>query len=856
MKLPINLAWGKLSKDKSEWHPIIHHTLDVMAVAYEILPISFPYLDDTQIKQLLFFVGLHDIGKYNDGFQNKAISNSPTGHLKPAFSLLSEKHLEDILLNPLADFTISWFNDPIWLDALFKAVISHHGQPLNLNEFTIDDITCWQLPKHTHHVHTHLNILKDVLDLKQTTTLHLTNEFLFLFSGLVQFADWIGSNSFLFPYINIEHQSLENDLLNSCVLRFAFARKQANQFLKNLGWINMDKSYLKEILDTKDFSKILPFKDLYAYQNLIFDTELKDKIEILEIQTGGGKTEIALLRALQHYVAGNVNSIVFALPSIASARQIHQRLNDILLKAFPAFCPQIVLATSLDTGKFYHHIKKAESQINWDSLNENGIWDDTDPAHIYSKLWSTDYSKKFLSATFVICTIDQVLMAGLQIKHSTMLGFLLSRSFLIIDEVHASDTYAMKLLESILKDHGGRSLLLSATLTNDVKNRLLNLSHTNDVFSIPYPLFNQTPLPALEEKEFEVFLEHDLDYVFLSDMVLNMANKGNKVCVIKNTVRYCVEFQRVLEQRATSLGLDHLLFKVKGLNTPFHARYSTGSRLEITKQVEHTFDKHSKDKGMVIVATQVIQQSLDIDFDYMVTDLCPMDLLIQRAGRLQRHKKTRQTKLACLVVLTPVSLVDANRNTLNSLGIGTIYKNFVQLEAVLINIKENSHFEINKQSRWRIENTLGKGIAEDYVFARIGKDKLDILKEKSKASNTEEHKHKALAMDHLYSRSFDYLTFAYNPALKNIKTRIGEDTIVIHFKDANGEYLHLEDIFGGFFNTLTVQLRDLNEKGLDLTKEIIGLAVRDQNKIFDVEYVISIASSVFTYTRFGLLKIS
>ena len=77
MKLPINLAWGKLSKDKSEWHPIIHHTLDVMAVAYEILPISFPYFDDTQIKQLLFFVGLHDIGKYNDGFQNKAISNSP-----------------------------------------------------------------------------------------------------------------------------------------------------------------------------------------------------------------------------------------------------------------------------------------------------------------------------------------------------------------------------------------------------------------------------------------------------------------------------------------------------------------------------------------------------------------------------------------------------------------------------------------------------------------------------------------------------------------------------------------------------------------------------------------------------------
>ena len=451
-------------------------------------------------------------------------------------------------------------------------------------------------------------------------------------------------------------------------------------------------------------------------------------------------------------------------------------------------------------------------------------------------------------------------MAGLQIKHSTMLGFLLSRSFLIVDEVHASDTYAMKLLENILKDHlsiGGKSLLLSATLTQDVKNRLLNQTH-NNVFSIPYPLFTQSSLislPAIEEKEFEVFLEHDLDYVFLSDMLLNMASKGNKVCVIKNTVRFCVEFQQVLEQRASTLGLDHLLFKVKGLNTPFHARYSTGSRLEITKQVEHNFDKHSKDKGLVIVSTQVIQQSLDIDFDYMITDLCPMDLLIQRAGRLHRHKKSRQTKIACLVVLTPVSLVDANRNILSSLGIGNIYKNFVQLEAVLINIKENSHFEINKQSRWRIENTLGKGIVEDYVFARMGKDKLDILKEKSKASNTEEHKHKALAMDHLYSRSFDYLSFAYNPALKNIKTRIGEDTITIHFKDANGEYLHLEDIFGGFFNTLTVPLRDL-EKGLDLTKEIIGLAVRNQNKIFDVEYLITIASSVFTYSRLGFLKIS
>lgn len=863
MLLPITQPWGKFKKDESFWHPLLHHTLDVMAVAIQVLQIPNiqkrllkdwnSSLSKSQIAKLAFFVGLHDLGKYNDGFQSKTHQSTTVGHLKPAFSLFYEYPLQEILFSDTFCSITDWFFSEDHIDALYKASVSHHGQPLDVKDYSLEDISCWSVNKHKPLIQHHISSLWDILDLnnQDNKKLPISNEFLFIFSGLVQFSDWVGSDTRFFPYSESE----------SLIERFNFASLQANQFLKDLGWTNLDLNHIQQTLSQSNFSSILPFNQLHSFQQIIFDNFKPSfsRTEIIEAQTGGGKTEIAVLRGLQYLSQGLVDSIVFALPSIASARQIYKRVKTILEKSFPLYCPHVLLATSSDVGKNFHTIKNAEKNL---VFKEDGIWDDTDPSHILSKLWCSDYSKKFLSGTFVVGTIDQILMSGLQIKHSMMLGFFLSRSFLIVDEVHSSDVYSMKILENILRDHrklGGVSLLLSATLTEGVKNNLLDKKSTlRDPYSVSYPVLSSNndcdiALPLTEEKEFEVFIDNNNDYNHLSDTLLDMANKGAKVCLIKNTVKYAVLFQKTLEDRAKMLGLDHLIFKVNGVSCPFHAKYSENAKKVISTQLEKDFDKKSLNRGLVLVATQVVQQSLDIDFDYMVSDLCPMDLLIQRAGRLHRHKKVRPSgfTVPCLTILSPLSLVGAGRKLLNSLGIGTVYKNLVELEAVLLNIQENSKFKVNAESRWRIENTLGKNIVNSYVEKFIGKTNFDILDNMSLIHKGEEFSHKSLAMSNLYSRSDTYLSFEFDRGLKNVKTRIGDDSVFVHFKDIKGDYLKLDDIFGGVFMTLTLPLRDL-ENGVDLSKEVIGIAVRDP---LDLKYEITIGNgNLFIYSRLGFLK--
>ena len=95
----------------------------------------------------------------------------------------------------------------------------------------------------------------------------------------------------------------------------------------------------------------------------------------------------------------------------------------------------------------------------------------------------------------------------------------------------------------------------------------------------------------------------------------------------------------------------------------FHARFALSDRLEIERHVVRTFGKNSEPKereGRVLIATQVVEQSLDLDFDALITDLAPIDLLIQRAGRLWRHDRREREGWPELLVVAPEPADDAD----------------------------------------------------------------------------------------------------------------------------------------------------------------------------------------------------
>jgi CRISPR-associated endonuclease/helicase Cas3 len=246
----------------------------------------------------------------------------------------------------------------------------------------------------------------------------------------------------------------------------------------------------------------------------------------------------------------------------------------------------------------------------------------------------------------------------LKTKHNAVRLFGLFGKVLIIDEVHAYDAYQFKLIKALLSAHraqGGSAILLSATLPQAQRTQLLALYHAqvaaepddepeagSNTLQAPYPLLSQasgdaTKLHPLAQipgllKRYQVRYLTQLDQAV--QFIISSARSGECIAWIRNTVADAMAaFQQVTDALAKLAGTPVQV-------TLFHARFTFSDRLRIEKQVLHRFGKNAdpaRRKHQIVIATQVIEQSLDLDFDQLLTDLAPIDLMIQRAGRLQRH---------------------------------------------------------------------------------------------------------------------------------------------------------------------------------------------------------------------------
>lgn len=365
-------------------------------------------------------------------------------------------------------------------------------------------------------------------------------------------------------------------------------------------------------------------------------------------------------------------------------------------------------------------------EVRWD---DSGVGDDS--------RWAAERSNRYLAARVAVGTIDQALLGALRVKHAPVRAAALARSLLVVDEVHASDAYMGRLLERLLSNHvavGGHALLLSATLGGTARASLLGGSPPTLVEAVaqPYPALSglvssprQAPSGITGQKQVRVEIAGLLDDAqAIAHRAVEAGRAGASVLVVRNSVAGAVAVAQAVEALEPGLA-----FRVEGVATLHHGRFAPGDRCLLDAAVEREFGKRRSAAGRVLVGTQTLEQSLDIDADLLITDLAPMDVLLQRLGRLHRHTRRDRGAFAAphVIVLRPperdLSALLGNVPERYGLGPmkdgGGVYPDLLQLEATLRLLEAHATIAIPADNRRLVEHALHPEVI-DALAAELG----------------------------------------------------------------------------------------------------------------------------------------
>ena len=670
------VAWGKLFRDKSGQltgiHPLLDHMTDVAACFLALtecasirrsLEITADrHLDASDMQRLAVLVFLHDIGKANAGFQSRRWQlpehppgywpTAPFGHGPEGWELIAGRvpnaeHYAGGL--PIAEI-VGWGEAAVC--QLLQASISHHGRPL-AEDPAKQTASIWKSVQDESGavLYDPAVTMASMGDrLQQSFPLAFTAchrplpdqpAFAHLFAGLVQLADWLGSDTRqgFFPYTVLGEDRVQT------------APAHATYAVRSIG---LDVSTWRNRLFDQPpvFSSAFGVAEARPMQLAAADLSLGN-IVVLEAETGSGKTEAALWRFVKLFQAGKVDSLYFALPTRTAASQLYKRVLEFVTRLWPLDAPVVVRALP--------GYEAADNQLIISLPDFKVLWPDDPADEKAHQRWVAESPKRFLAATIAVGTIDQALLGALKVRHAHMRHALLARSLLVADEVHASDAYMTVLLERLLQAHiktGGHAMLLSATLGATARTRYLNIGYAKkitqptltDACAVSYPAVSSRDASGVHLQQVTGNPQHKTVYwqtldamddpVRIATKAAQAAAQGARVLVVRNTVPGAVATLKALEQLTHDQG-GNWLFKVNGISTVHHSRYSRQDRSLLDNAVEDQLGKLRQNfQGRVIIGTQTLEQSLDIDADLLITDLCPMDVLLQRLGRLHRHTRS------------------------------------------------------------------------------------------------------------------------------------------------------------------------------------------------------------------------
>jgi len=726
--------WGKISKNKDSdlllFHPLIAHSIDVLQTAMRIA-----FLNDIKLSSHdLFLIAIHDLGKSTCGFQVGMKNFKDNSQIKDRYF---DTHNRRITVGYNEHHSTSGINvfdiirkvgikDNNFLNSIkseghLSASFGHHGYPvkrtISLSKKVCKNISddkkfgnflpVYDLIPSIDFVNfflEKLNISKDESFKSYLTSWEL--------AGLTCLSDWIASSEDNFPYVGFDNFNTDD------------------YFIKSEERVNLinDKmlKFGSNILDN-NFETVFGFNsptNLQDYCNKEKSSNMNAGIYFIEDSAGSGKTEASLCLA-QKILLSSKNimngGIFFALPTMATSNAIYKRIIPISKKLFSN--PDVILSHSEAKNANLSFLKN-KKYSNDDKMNT---------AEYDAFEWFNDNKKKALLSHFGVGTVDTLLSAMLPLKHQALKMFGIRNKVLILDEVHSYDVYMGKEIESLISfhsSHGGSVIISSATLTADIKNRLSKAFYKGievgnnkvnikgikeDYFKIndPFPMFatleniddivefksNSISTPDHLKKKISWERMSKIEDVTLK--IKDCVDKGGNVCIIRNTVNSAIDTYEALNEE----GLTSILF---------HSRFVKYDKNNIENDVIEKFGKNGSAKGQVLVATQVAEQSLDVDFDLMITDIAPAEYLVQRAGRCHRHIKRRphgyeNPKVIVLAGELTVEWLSPNKGT------AFVYNHVKTSWLTLEYIIENPVINLPEMSREFIEYSYSNRLVPDFI---------------------------------------------------------------------------------------------------------------------------------------------
>lgn len=395
------------------------------------------------------------------------------------------------------------------------------------------------------------------------------------------------------------------------------------------------------------FEQIFGFQPRPAQQQLL-QAVTAPGVYVLEAPMGLGKTEAALYAAYRMLESGQASGIYFALPTQLTSNKIYERFNDFLSDVLAADCAHRSLL-------LHGNAWLLDSEMGEEG-RPGGAW--------------FHHAKRGLLAPFAVGTIDQALMAAMNVKHGFVRAFGLAGKVVILDEVHAYDAYTSTLLDALvalLRSLHCTVIILSATLTRERRQQLLNSSLQSDAYPLITAISQQA---APQELTVPLAASHEVVIRLLEQEkpalqeALDRAAQGQQILWIENTVADAQERYLDLAARASEIGVACGLL---------HSRFTSDDRHQIEAHWVNLFGKpgwaQRQQQGRILIGTQVLEQSLDIDSDFLISRFAPSDMVLQRLGRLWRHAETpRVASARCEAWLLAPDLKPAIENPQQAFG--------------------------------------------------------------------------------------------------------------------------------------------------------------------------------------------
>ena len=684
------LLWAK----SKPWHPLWKHMLDAAAVSLALSPptISFGWTPEATA----FIVGLHDVGKADSCFQHqipefsselvKAGYPSPVSDARCRHERISARFIKKrLLFDGLDSFTA---------DAIARTVVAHHGYWYE----TARDVSQEYAEAQDHLC----RMVQQLLGVKAFPIERIVDlsAFGMRLAGHLVLSDWIASNEEFFGDSRLKN-------IDDPAEYFEKARVVASE------WI--DRLDLRRDRQEGKASCIVEVPR--PVQRMLLERDIPPGLVIIEAPMGEGKTEAAWILA-EKWRDNGYHGMYMALPTMATSDSLHARYrNDYLAK--------------LNRGedvKLVHGVAWLRDVKEPKTLPQNGEpGDDQSLAGSWFRP-----TRRAMLAAHGVGTVDQVMLAGMNVKFGFLRLYGLADRVLVIDEVHAYDAYMSAIIARLLQWCACLKIpvvLLSATLSAKQRGEMVEAYGAvgdESGLSAPYPLVTVaepgkkawTIMPsASSSRTLKVEAPKGLlgDAKKTAAKAIELVKDGGCCCVILNTVK---QAQAVYEELKNLPSNEKLLF---------HARFAAADREEITKKVldlfgkghwdgeseERRFVPPSRPTKYVLVATQVVEQSLDVDFDHMISELAPIDLLLQRSGRIKRHSRDENGNLIdgpdrrgepMLYVLVPETeggkspKIDDKR---------TVYQEYPLLRT-LETLKDKKQVDLPKEFRPLIEAVYGE----------------------------------------------------------------------------------------------------------------------------------------------------